>query len=69
MKPEEVFGMNAGKVWLVLDGNRDKPLSVQQIMKISKLKKDEVLTGLGWLGREGKIEIVENKGQLNFRLV
>ncbi len=69
MKPEQIFGMNAGKVWVVLNGNKNKPLTAQEIMKLGKLTKDDVMSGLGWLGREGKIEIVEVSGNLAYRLV
>ncbi len=69
MKPEEVFGINAGKVWGVLDKNRDKLLTMQEIMKLGKLMRDDVMSGLGWLGREGKIEIVEKEGKLAYRLL
>lgn len=69
MKPEQIFGVNAGKVWAVLNDNKNKPLSAQEIMKLGKLTKDDVMAGLGWLGREGKIEIVESSGKYAYRLV
>ncbi|MBD3155553.1 MAG: hypothetical protein GF368_02760 [Candidatus Aenigmarchaeota archaeon] len=59
MKPEKLFGSNAGKVWGIL-ANKKKPLSAYKIMKLSDLKRDDVLSGLGWLGKEGKIEVLEN---------
>jgi len=68
MKPEEVFGVDAGKVWTVLNRNK-KALSIAEIVKLGKLKKDEVLAGLGWLGREGKIEILKEKGGMFFKLL
>lgn len=67
MKPEEIFGVNAGKVWHVL--NNQPPLTLQEIMKLGKLTRDDVMSGLGWLGREGKIEIVEKDGKLAYKLV
>ncbi|MCX8178460.1 MAG: winged helix-turn-helix domain-containing protein [Candidatus Aenigmarchaeota archaeon] len=69
MKPEEVFGLNAGKVWQLLDKNRTTPLTMQEIMKIGKLTRDDVMSGLGWLGREGKIEILEKDGKYAYKLI
>ena len=69
MKVEEVFGVNAGKVWKLLDKNRSMPLTMQEIMKIGKLTRDDVMSGLGWLGREGKIEILEKDGKYAFKLI
>lgn len=67
MKPEEFFGFNAGKVWQALSKNK-KPLTIYQIMKSTKLKREEVFGALGWLGREGKIEIQKGK-YLSFKLL
>ena len=64
MRPEEVFGVNAGKVWHALYGN--KQMSITQLMKAAKLKRDEVMAALGWLGREGKIEIIKDKKKKTF---
>jgi hypothetical protein len=68
MRPEEMFGINAGKVWHVLNENK-KALSVPQIMKLGKLTRDDVIGGLGWLGREGKIEIIKEKNGTLFKLI
>jgi len=68
MKPEEVFGVNAGKVWNVLNETQ-KPLSATEIMKKTGLKRDEVFAALGRLGREGKIEIIKEKEKLFYKLV
>lgn len=68
MKPEEIFGIIAGKVWHVLNANK-RALSINEIMKLEKLKRDDVLAGLGWLGREGKIEIIKEKDAILFKLI
>jgi len=68
MKPEELFGVNAGKVWNVLNKSNE-PISITKIMKLGNLKKDDTLGGLGWLGREGKIEIIKKDKDLLFKLV
>lgn len=67
MKPEEVFGVNAGKVWNALKAKG--PLSVAAIAKETGLKQNDVFGALGWLGREGKIEIIEDKGKTLYKLV
>ncbi|MEM5799176.1 MAG: winged helix-turn-helix domain-containing protein [Candidatus Aenigmatarchaeota archaeon] len=69
MKPEEIFGINAGKVWQLLDKNRSMPLTLQEVMKLGKMTRDDVMSALGWLGREGKIEIIEKDGKLAYRLL
>ncbi|MCM8808147.1 MAG: winged helix-turn-helix domain-containing protein [Candidatus Omnitrophica bacterium] len=53
----------------MLDKNRSTPLTMQEIMKLGKLTRDDVMSGLGWLGREGKIEIVEKDGKLAYKLL
>ena len=67
MKPEAVFGINAGKVWDTLKSNG--PLSADAIAKATKLKAKDVFGALGWLGREGKIEIVSEKNNHQYKLV
>jgi hypothetical protein len=55
---EEVFGAKAGKVWLALKGS--KPLNSKELSKKTCLKECDVYGALGWLGREGKINVVGN---------
>jgi len=66
MKPEEVFGMNAGKVWNALKSKG--MLTALQISKEAGLKITDVFGALGWLGREGKLEIVEEKKKVMYKL-
>ena len=51
----EVIGANAGTVWVAL--NAADALGVEQIERITKLKDKEVYAALGWLAREGKVNI------------
>lgn len=51
----EVIGNNAGTVWVAL--NNADVLGIKQIKKITKLKDKEVYAALGWLAREGKVNI------------
>lgn len=60
---EEFFGANAGKVWQALNGNG--ALNVLEISKRAKIKSTDVISGLGWLAREGKIAI-ETKNKKHY---
>lgn len=51
----ETIGYNAGTVWCAL--NDATVLGVKQLKKITKLKDKDVFAALGWLAREGKINI------------
>ena len=51
----ETIGTAAGAVWQAL--NTADTLGLKQIKKETKLKKDEILAALGWLAREGKVNI------------
>lgn len=51
----EIIGTNAGTVWVAL--NAADALGIKQLKKITKLKEKEVYAALGWLAREGKINI------------
>ena len=51
----EIIGTNAGTVWVAL--NDAQALGVKQLKKITKLKDKEVYAALGWIAREGKINI------------
>jgi hypothetical protein len=66
MKSEEVFGMNAGKVWNILKNKG--MLTALQISKEAEIKVTDVFGALGWLGREGKIEIINEKKKIFYKL-
>ena len=51
----ETIGTNAGSVWAAL--NEADALGVKQLKKITRLKDKEIFAALGWLAREGKINI------------
>ena len=55
----ETIGMNAGLVWTAL--NEADALGLKQLKKITKLKDKETYAALGWLAREGKINMVESE--------
>lgn len=51
----ETIGVNAGTIWNAL--NEADALGLKQLKKVTKLKDKEVFAALGWLAREGKVNI------------
>lgn len=51
----ETIGTWAGEVYKALEVSDTRMLGLKLIKKATKLKKDEIMAALGWLGREGKI--------------
>lgn len=51
----EVIGTNAGTVWEAL--NAADAMGIKQLKKVTKLKDKEIFAALGWLAREGKVNI------------
>ena len=51
----DTIGMNAGLVWNAL--NDAQAMGLKQLKKVTKLKEKEMFAAIGWLAREGKIEI------------
>lgn len=60
MTIESVFGTKAGIVWEVL--NKNGPSNIDNIVKVTGLRRELVYGALGWLGRENKIS-VERRGR------
>ncbi|MDE5552713.1 MAG: winged helix-turn-helix domain-containing protein [Muribaculaceae bacterium] len=54
------IGTWAGEVYKALEAQDTHMLGIKGIKKATKLKKDEIMAALGWLGREGKIVIAPN---------
>ena len=53
-------GFKAGDVYNALAG-AEKALTVAEIAKNAKITNDEVLLGIGWLLKEGKVKDEDNK--------
>jgi DNA-binding GntR family transcriptional regulator len=53
------IGETAGSIWRELDENG--PLSLAKLVERVGGNRDVVMQAVGWLAREGKIEINENK--------
>ena len=58
----ETIGLNAGLIWNAL--NEADALGIKQLKKITKLKDKETYAAIGWLAREGKINLEEVEGEL-----
>ncbi len=56
----ENAGFKAGDVYQALAA-AEKALSVAEIAKAAKIEENEVLLGIGWLFKEGKIKDEDNK--------
>jgi len=65
----ESIGTWAGEVYKALENSDTRTLSFKLVKKATKLKKDEIMAALGWLGREGKIVISENEEEMTVTLV
>ncbi len=61
---DELFGMNAGKVWMALHENAGG-LSAEKVLSRTGLSAANAWAGLGWLAREGKLRIENGKFVLN----
>ncbi|MEN6589576.1 MAG: winged helix-turn-helix domain-containing protein [Proteiniphilum sp.] len=53
----ERIGINAGKVWTVLDETGRQ--NVKDVKKTTKLTDKDLYAALGWLAREGKVAMEE----------
>lgn len=65
----ELIGTWAGEVYKALDSSETHVLGFKLIKKATKLKKDEIMAALGWLGREGKILITQTDEDVVVTLV
>lgn len=65
----ESIGTWAGEVYKALEASESRLLGLKGLKKATKLKKDEIMAALGWLGREGKITVGENDQEIVVTLV
>ena len=65
----ESIGTWAGEVYKALENSDSRMLGLKLVKKATKLKKDEIMAALGWLGREGKIAITMNDEDIVVTLV
>lgn len=65
----ESIGTWAGEVYKSLEGSDTRMLGLKGLKKATKLKKDELMAAIGWLGREGKIALTQNDEDIIVTLV
>lgn len=65
----ETIGTWAGEVYKALESTDTRMLGLKGLKKATKLKKDELMAALGWLGREGKVVLAMNDEDLVVTLV
>jgi hypothetical protein len=58
----ETIGLWAGAVWNALNDAKGT-LDVKGLKKATKLKEKEVFAAIGWLAREGKVNIVADEAE------
>lgn len=64
----ELIGINAGLVWNALNVKNGQ--TSKELKKATKLKTDKALyAALGWLAREGKLNIVEAEDDIVITLL
>lgn len=65
----ESIGTWAGEVYKALENQDTRMLGMKALKKVTKLKKDELMAAIGWLGREGKVVLTENDEDIIVALV
>lgn len=65
----ETIGTYAGEVYKALETSPERMLGLKGLKKATKLKKDYLMAAIGWLGREGKIVLIEDDEDLIVKLV
>ena len=63
------IGTWAGEVYKALEVSDTRTLSLKLLKKATKLKKDEIMAALGWLGREGKVAVTTDDEDIVVTLV
>jgi predicted transcriptional regulator len=63
---ESMFGVKAGLVWEAI--NKNGPCSINELAKITDLRRELVYGALGWLARENKISMERSGRTLVFSL-
>ena len=63
----ETMGLWAGAVWTALD--EQGKLGVKGLKKATKLKETEIYAALGWLAREGKVNVVDSETDVMVSLI
>lgn len=64
----ETIGLWAGAVWNALN-DANGALTVKGLKKTTKLKEKEVFAAIGWLAREGKVNVTEIEKDVEVNLI
>ena len=64
----EIIGNWAGATWNALN-DANGTLTVKGLKKATKLKEKEVYAAIGWLAREGKVNVNENEADVEVTLL
>ena len=64
----ETIGLWAGAVWNALNDAKGT-LNVKGLKKATKLKEKEVYAAIGWLAREGKVNVNEAEAEVEVTLI
>lgn len=64
----ETIGLWAGAVWNALN-DANGSLNVKGLKKTTKLKEKEVFAAIGWLAREGKVNVTEIEKDVEVNLI
>ena len=64
----ETIGLWAGAVWNSLN-DANGSLTVKGLKKTTKLKEKEVFAAIGWLAREGKVNVTEIEKDVEVNLI
>ncbi|MBQ9218240.1 MAG: winged helix-turn-helix domain-containing protein [Muribaculaceae bacterium] len=64
----ETIGLWAGAAWNALN-DANGTLNVKGLKKATKLKEKEVYAAIGWLAREGKVNVAETETEVEVTLL
>jgi len=60
------IGITAGEIWHVLDNK--SPIFLKEVLKEIDAPKDLILMSLGWLAREGHVNVIKNENDYELKL-
>ena len=64
----EMIGLWAGATWNALNDGGGS-LTMKGLKKATKLKEQEVYAAIGWLAREGKVNVTETETDIEVTLL
>lgn len=64
----ETIGLWAGSVWNALN-DANGSLTVKGLKKATKLKEKEIYAAIGWLAREGKVNVNDTDTEVEVTLL